>query len=198
MTTMRHRMQEALNRLPVIDPIKLHVGVSDRTSDAMMLGAREALRYFLLGTTDAPPELLKALQGTTDDFWSAEKRARLERVADASAPPDIPAAPQHAEIWYLWAGKLTELQPTGGRYVVGAGLAPTDTDTMLRMQIHAVLAAAAIAFEDDLPAIRREGGRGVDRATRGQRPDGARADIRQREIGVAGVLDAHRELRAVG
>ena len=47
MTTMRHRMQEALNRLPVIDPIKLHVGVSDRTSDAMMLGAREALRYFL-------------------------------------------------------------------------------------------------------------------------------------------------------
>ncbi len=144
MTTMRHRMQEALNRLPAIDPIKLHVGVSDRVSDAMMMGAREALRYFLLGTTDAPPELLKALQGTTEEFWSAEERARLDRVADASAPPDAPAAPQHAEIWYLWAGKLTDIQPTGGRYIVGAGLASTDNDTALRMQIHAVLAAAAV------------------------------------------------------
>ncbi len=59
MTTMRHRMQEVLNRLPAIDPIHLRVGVSDRVSDAMLVGAREALRYFLLGTTDAPPELLE-------------------------------------------------------------------------------------------------------------------------------------------
>ena len=144
MTTMRHRMQEALNRLPAICPIKLHVGVSDRASDAMMMGAREALRYFLLGTTDAPPELLKALQGTTEEFWSAEERARLDRVADASAPPDASAAPQHAEIWYLWAGKLTDIQQPGGCYIVGAGIAPTDNDTTLRMQIHAVLAAAAV------------------------------------------------------
>jgi len=93
---------------------------------------------------DAPPELLKALQGTTEEFWSAEERARLDRVADASAPQDAPAAPQHAEIWYLWVGKLTDIQQPGGRYIVGAGLAPTDNDTTLRMQIHAVLAAAAV------------------------------------------------------
>lgn len=143
MTTMRHRMQEALSRLPAIDPTPLHVGTSDRASNAMLMGAREALRYFLLGTTDAPPELLKALEGSTASLWSAEEQARMDRVAEASAPPLPPVAPQHAEIWYLWTGKLTELQ-SSMRYILGAGIAPTDTDTTMRMQIHAVLAAAAV------------------------------------------------------
>ena len=145
MSTMRHRMQEALNRMPAIDPIKLHVGVSDRVSDAMLMGAREALRYFLLGTSDAPPELLKALQGTTGTLWTEVEVARQESIAEENEPAEASPAPtQHVEIWYLWTGKLTELQPTGGRYVIGAGLSPTDTDTTMRTQIHAVLAAAAV------------------------------------------------------
>lgn len=144
MSTMRHRMQEALHRLPTIDPIKLHVGVSDRASDAMLMGAREALRYFLLGATDAPPELLKALQGTTGTLWTEVEVAR-QSIADNSEPAEASTAPaKHVEIWSLWIGKLTETQPTGGRYVIGAGLAPTDTDTTMRTQIHAVLAAAAV------------------------------------------------------
>ena len=142
MTTMRHRMQAALNRLPAIDPIKLHVGVSDRASDAMMMGAREALRYFLLGTTDAPPELLKALQDL--DVAADADGVRAGETIAATLDEAHVAPSRYAEIWYLWAGKLTETQPTGGRYVVGAGLAPTDNDTTLRMQIHAVLATAAI------------------------------------------------------
>ena len=142
MSTMRHRMQEALNRLPSIDPIKLHVGDSDRASDAMLMGAREALRYFLLGTTDAPPELLKALHDV--DVATDADGVRAGETIAAMLDEPAPTPAQHAEIWHLWAGKLTDVQAVGGRYVIGAGLAPTDTDTTMRMQIHAVLAAAAV------------------------------------------------------
>lgn len=145
MTTMRHRMQEALNRLPAMDPIEMRVGVGDRANGVMMMGAREALRYFLLGTSDAPPELLQALQGTTESLWTPEELARQERVAENAAPVEPPSAPvQHAEIWYLWTGKLTELKAPGARYIIGAGLALTDTDTTMRMQIYEVLRRAAV------------------------------------------------------